>query len=167
MTDTEENLKAAFSGESKANRRYLAFAKKAEQEGHPQIARLFRAIADAETVHALNHFDVLGGVKSTKENLAEAIKGENQEHTSMYPPFIDQAKKDDNARAVQVFSWANSVEEVHEKLYKKTLTALEEGKEIEEKPVFVCQICGHTVEESAPEVCPVCGAPLSKFKKID
>lgn len=167
MSETEKNLGTAFSGESQANRKYLAFAEKAEEEGHKQIAKFFRAAAEAETVHALNHLRTMCGVKSTAENLAVAIEGEVYEHTEMYPPFIDQAKKDGNAPAVQVFSWANSVEKVHEKIYRKALEALEKGTELEEKKMFVCQVCGYTVEGDAPEVCPVCGAPLEKFREIE
>ncbi|MCD4740516.1 rubrerythrin family protein [archaeon] len=166
MTETEENLGKAFAGESQANRKYLAFAAKAEQEGHLQIAKIFRAVADAETVHALNHFRVSGGIKSTEENLKEAIAGENYEYTKMYPGFIDQAKKEENASAVQVFSWANSVEKVHEHLYKHALENLEKGEELPEKTVFVCQVCGYTFEGDALEVCPVCSAPKEKFNEI-
>lgn len=166
MSKTEENLGKAFAGESQANRKYLAFAAKAEAEGHPQVAKLFRAAAEAETVHALNHFRVMGGVKSTKENLEEAIAGENYEYTQMYPPFIDQAKKDELAEAVQVFSWANSVEKVHEQLYKKALEALEKEEELEEQKVFVCRVCGYTGEGEVPGVCPVCSAPREKFREI-
>ena len=166
MSKTINNLGKAFAGESQANRRYLAFAAKAEAEGHSQIARIFRAAADAETVHALNHFRVMGGVSSTKENLQEAISGENYEYTQMYPPFINQAKKDENAEAVQVLSWANSVEKVHETLYKKALEVLEKGEELKEKNVFVCQTCGYTVSGEAPEACPICGAHQEKFKEV-
>ena len=107
MGNTTDNLKAAFAGESQANRTYLAFAKKADAEGHPQVARLFRAAAEAETVHAHNHLNVLGGVKSTAENLKAAFEGEHHEFTSMYPEFLEQAKKDGNNDAFRTFHWAN------------------------------------------------------------
>jgi len=166
LSKTEKNLEGAFAGESQASRRYLYFADKAESEGHPQIARLFRAAVEAETVHARNHLKVLGGISSTAENLKESISGEEYEFTKMYPAFIEQAKAEGNQRAEISFSHANAVEKVHHALYQKALEALEGGKELKDEPYFVCQVCGNTVAGEAPERCPICGAPRSKFVEV-
>ena len=167
MSNTQENLQAAFAGESQANRRYLFFADKAEKEGHLQIARLFRAAAEAETVHARSHLEVMGGIKSTKDNLETAIIGENYEYTKMYPGFIEQAKSENNKRAEIGLTHANSVEKVHHRLYQKTLEALEAGQQLKDEPYFICQVCGYTIAGEAPPKCPICGAPLSKFKRVE
>ena len=167
MSGTQDNLQAAFAGESQANRRYLFFAEKAEKDGHPQIARMFRAIAEAETVHARNHLSTMGNIKSTKENLEEAIGGEHYEFTKMYPEFIEQAKSEGVKRAETTFDFANKVEKIHHKLYEKALQALEGGQKPEEKSFAVCQVCGYTVEGAAPDKCPICGAPQSRFKQVD
>jgi rubrerythrin len=159
-----ENLEGAFTGEAMANRKYLAFAAKAEEEGYPQIAKLFRATAAAETVHANNHLEVMDGIKSTEENLKEAIEGEKYEFKEMYPGFIEKAKEEGNARAVWSFTVANKVEAIHAGLYRK---ALENIGDNEETDYYVCEVCGNTVENGAPDVCPICGAPASKFRKID
>ncbi|MBW2652959.1 MAG: rubrerythrin family protein [Deltaproteobacteria bacterium] len=164
MGNTLDNLKEAFAGESQANRTYLAFAKKADEEGYPQAARLFRAAADAETVHAHNHLNVLGGVKSTLENLQAAYEGEHEEFTVMYPGFIEQAKKEGNNDAIQTFYWANEVEKVHGNLYKQATDNL---KSLKATDYYVCPRCGYTAEGTAPEKCPVCGASQDKFKKIE
>lgn len=167
MSDTQKNLQEAFAGESQANRRYLFFADKAEKEGHPQIARLFRAAAEAETVHAYNHLRTIGGIKSTKDNLETAIGGEHYEFTKMYPSFIEQAKAENNKAAEIGFTWANKVEKVHHNLYQKALQALEAGQKLKDEPYFVCQACGYTVVGEAPEQCPICGAPRNRFKRVD
>jgi len=167
MGSTQENLGSAFAGESQASRRYLCFADKAEKEGQPQIARLFRAAAEAETVHARNHLEVMGGIGSTRDNLEEAIGGEHYEFTEMYPGFIEQAEAEDNKRARVSFGYANEVEKIHHGLYHEALEALEGGKQLEDEPFFVCQVCGNTVAGEAPERCPVCGAPRSKFKQVE
>ncbi len=167
MGDTQKNLQDAFAGESQANRRYLFFAEKAERESHPQIARLFRAGAESETVHARNHLQTMGGIKSTRENLEAAIGGENYEFTKMYPGFIEQAKAENNKPAQTSFTWANKVEEIHHGLYQTALKALETGEQLKDEPYFVCQGCGYTVAGEAPEKCPVCGAPRSKFKRVE
>jgi len=164
MGNTLDNLKEAFAGESQANRTYLAFAKKADEEGYPQAARLFRAAADAETVHAHNHLNVIGGVKSTLENLQAAYEGEHEEFTVMYPGFIEQAKKEGNNDAIQTFYWANEVEKGHGNLYKQAIDNL---KSLKATGYYVCQRCGYTAEGNAPEKCPVCGASQDKFKKIE
>ena len=167
MNNTQENLKTAFAGESQANRRYLFFADKAEKEGHPQIARLFRAVAEAETVHARNHLEVMGGVGSTRDNLGAAIEGENYEFTKMYPGFIEQAKAEGNDKAQVSFDYANKVEKIHHGLYQKALKALEVGQKLKGEPYFVCQGCGYTVAGEAPERCPICGAPRKMFKRVE
>jgi len=166
MANTTENLKEAFAGESQASTTYLAYARKAEQEGHPGIAKLFRAASAAEVVHARNHLDVMAGIKSTEENLKAAISGENMEHVSMYPEFIGQAKKEELPKAERTFEWARKVEIIHESLYKAALDALKGGK-APAREYYVCQICGNTVEDEAPDKCPVCGAPKSQFKQIE
>lgn len=158
-----DNLKNAFAGESQANRRYLAFAKKAEEEGHKQVAKLFRAAAEAETVHAHSHLRVMGGVRSTKENVQEAIGGETFEFTKMYPQMIEEAKKEGNKQAQQGFEFANKVEKIHAELYQKALNNLGKNETVD---YYVCQVCGNTVENAAPDKCPICGASKSMFIKI-
>jgi rubrerythrin len=164
---TIDNLQDAFAGESQANRKYLFFAEKAEQEGQKQIARLFRAAADAETVHAKNHLKALDGIHSTADNLRQAINGEHHEFTEMYPQFIKQAETEGNTKALHSFELANKVEKFHHDLYQKALDMLEKGKTSEEKPIYVCQVCGYTVEGDAPDKCPVCGAPKKMFKPVE
>ena len=167
MGNTTENLQAAFAGESQANRKYLAFADKAEKEGYSQIARLFRAAAKAETVHAHSHLAVMGGIGTTEGNLEAAIGGEHYEFTKMYPDFIEQAKSDNNQRAQISFKNANAVEKIHHELYQKALEALKAGQKLKDEPYFICQVCGNTVAGEAPDTCPICGAPKSKFKKVE
>ncbi|HOV89537.1 MAG TPA: rubrerythrin family protein [Syntrophorhabdaceae bacterium] len=164
MAKTEENLKAAFAGESQANRKYLAFAKKAEEEGYKQVAKLFRAAAEAETVHAHNHLRELKGIKSTKENLEEAINGESYEFQSMYPAMIKTAQEEGNKSAERSFHIANEVEKVHANLYKKALENLGKNEEFD---YYICKVCGYTAEKDAPEICPVCGAKKVAFYKVD
>ena len=164
---TDDNLKEAFSGESRANRMYTAFSEKAEEEGLPNIARLFRAAADAETVHALSHFRALGGVKDTAENLETAVAGEAEGFMEMYPAFVSEAEKESRARALHVFKGAMAVEKIHHSLYTEALNAAREGKDLPSKRIFVCQVCGNTVYDNPPEKCPVCGVPASRFREID
>jgi rubrerythrin len=164
---TEKNLQEAFAGESQANRRYLFFAEKADKEGFPQIARLFRAAADAETVHAKNHFNAMDGIGTTRENVMAGAQGEHYEYTRMYPIFIDDAEKENNTRALRSFEWANEVEKVHHGHFEAALKALNESTKIKEESYYVCQVCGNTVPGAAPDKCPVCGAPARSFKKID
>ena len=167
MADTKTNLQEAFAGESQANRKYLFFSEKADEAGNKQVARLFRAAAEAETVHARNHLRALGEIKSDKENLGAAIAGEHYEFTTMYPAFLDQAKKENNKAAINSFDYANSVEQIHHKLFQAALKNLEAGKALKETVYYVCPVCGNTVEGAAPERCPICGTPGSKFKKIE
>ncbi|MFZ3079642.1 MAG: rubrerythrin family protein [Bellilinea sp.] len=167
MTKTLDNLQVAFAGESQANRKYTAFAQKADAEGQSQIARLFRAAAHAETVHALAHFRAMEGVGNTLTNLQAAINGEHYEVVEMYPPFIKDAEAEGERRALRSFSYAWEVEKTHENLYREALALLEEGKkEEDEYDYYVCPVCGHTHKRNAPEVCPVCGAPGSRFEKV-
>lgn len=167
MSNSQENLQAAFAGESQASRKYTYFAEKADKEGNQRIARLFRAAADAETVHARNHLNVLQGIKSTSENLKAAIGGEHEEFTEMYPGFIKQAETEGAKKAGDSFDMANKVEIIHHGLYQDALAKLEKGESMELKPFHVCQYCGNTVEGEAPEKCPVCGAPRKMFKSIE
>jgi rubrerythrin len=166
MSNTKDNLQVAFAGESQANRRYLFFADKAEKEGHPAIARLFRATAEAETVHARSHLEALGEIGSTTDNLKTAISGESYEFSEMYPGFIEQAKSEGNKGAETSFIFANKVEQIHHSLFQKTLENLEAGRKIKDEPYFVCQRCGYTVAGAAPDRCPICGAPREKFEQV-
>jgi rubrerythrin len=165
MGKTAENLKAAFAGESEANRRYLAFAQKAEEEGATQAAKLFRAAAAAETVHALNHLRITGEIKSTADNLKAAVSGETFEFKKMYPEYIGAAKQEGNKQAAWSFDVASKVEQVHAGLFQKAINALESKRELAKGDYYVCSVCGNTVEGAPPENCPVCGAPKAKFFK--
>ena len=165
MNKTDKSLQDAFAGESQANRRYLAFAQKAEEEGFTQAARLFRAAAEAETIHALNHLRITGEIKSTLDNLNTAVSGESFESMKMYPEYLAVAKQEGNKQAAWSFDVANKVEQVHAKLYQKAFDALKSRKEMEKVDYYVCGVCGNTVEGSPPENCPICGAPRSKFFK--
>jgi rubrerythrin len=164
MSKTEQNLRDAFAGESQANRKYLAFAKKAEKDGYPQAAKLFRAAAEAETVHAHAHLRALGEIGSTLENLKVAVAGETHEFKSMYPDMIEEAKEESNKTAERSFVFANEVEKVHAELYQKAIDNLDS---LEEADYYVCSVCGMTVENEPPDKCPVCGAKASAFFKVD
>jgi rubrerythrin len=166
MVKTDENLQEAFAGESQANRKYLAWAKKAEQEGYKKAAKLFRAVADAETVHAHNHLRELGGIKSTKENLEAALSGEVFEFEKMYPHMITEAKDELRTGAERSFNFANEVEKIHAGLYRKVLGELRKDIDID-ADFYVCQVCGHTVENEPPDECPVCKSKKAAYKKID
>ena len=162
---TDENLMAAFAGESQANRKYLAFAKKAQQEGKEKISRLFTAVADAETIHALKHLDVTGKVSSTSDNIKAAIEGEDYESNVMYPEFIEQAKNDSNQKAVKSFELALGAEKAHAGLYKKALEDLDVAGDLKAESFHLCAVCGYIELDHAPERCPVCGAKASAFKQ--
>lgn len=164
MSKTQDNLQEAFSGESQANRKYLAFAEKAEKDGFAQIAKLFRAAAAAETVHAHAHLRAMKGIGTTEENLKGAIAGETHEYESMYPPMIETAVEEGDKTAERSFRLANAVEKVHADLYKK---ALDNMGELEETDYSVCKVCGHTIEGETEDKCPVCGAPAKAFFKVD
>lgn len=163
---TTQNLKEAFAGESQANRKYLAFAKKAQEEGFPQIAKLFRAAAEAETIHAHAHLRVLGGVKGTADNLQAAIEGEGFEFEKMYPQFIRQAKAEGEQPAVDTFNLAMQVEKIHHALYTEALATFKAGKDLPPKSVWVCAVCGNTVPGSPPDRCAICGNPRTGFNEI-
>lgn len=164
MSKTEQNLREAFAGESQANRKYMAFAKQAEKEGHPQVAKLFRAAGEAETVHAHAHLRALGEIGNTLENLKMAVAGETHEFKKMYPEMIEVAKEEGNKRAERSFVNANEVEKVHAELYQKAIDNLDS---LEEVDYYVCSVCGMTVENEPPDTCPVCGAKASAFFKVD
>jgi rubrerythrin len=164
---TENNLLEAFGGESKANRRYSFFAEKAEKEGYAGVARLFRAVAEAETVHARNHLNAMDAIGSTKDNLMAASIGEQQEFTGMYPYFIEVAEEERNDRADRSFALANVVEKIHYGLFEAALKTVKAGGKPEEAVYYVCQVCGNTVTGAAPEKCPICGAAAKAFKKVE
>lgn len=161
---TDKGLQEAFAGESQANRKYLAFAKQAEREGHPQVARLFRAAAAAETVHAHAHLRVMEGVAGTEDNLKEAVSGETHEFTEMYPQMIQDATNEGFDAALKSFTFANTVEKVHAKLFEKALDNLGSNEAVD---YYVCQVCGHTIEGAPNGPCEVCGAGERAFNKID
>ncbi len=164
---TQDNLKEAFAGESQANRKYTAFAKKADQDGKKQVARIFRAAAHAETVHALNHFRAMGMVKTTAQNLKAGIEGEAYEFQMMYPGFLALAETEVVPAAVKSFKYALEAEKGHWELYNKALKAVESGKDLPEKKVWVCEVCGHTHEgDEAPDHCPVCGANKKAYSEV-
>jgi rubrerythrin len=164
MSNTREELQKAFAGESQANRTYLAFARQADKEGFPQVARLFRAAAEAETVHALNHLRALEGVKSTRENLLAALEGELHEFNEMYPQMMAIAAAEGDTRALKSFQYAHEVEERHAALFEKALKTL---GDLGLTPLFVCSVCGDTVEGEPPEKCRVCGTAKKFFQRID
>lgn len=163
---TCDNLKAAFAGESQANRKYLAYAKGADADGRPQIARLFRAAAAAETVHAHAHFRVLGGVKTTAENIQDAIDGEGHEFKEMYPRFLAEAEKEGDTKAARSFRYALAVEKIHHGLYTDALATFNAGDDLPEAKIFVCNVCGNTVAGDAPDKCPICANPKGGFFEV-
>ncbi len=166
MSKTIDNLKNAFAGESQANRRYLAFARKAEKEGFAQAAKLLRAASEAETIHALNHLGVVGEIKSTIENLEAAISGETFEFQKMYPDYIAIAKQEGNRQAAWSFDVASKVEKIHAGFFSKALETLRNNKELAKVEYYVCGVCGNTVEGAPPEKCPICEAPKTRFLKV-
>lgn len=163
MNKTQKNLMDAFAGESQANRKYLAFAKVADKEGLPQVAKLFRAAAAAETIHAHTHLRNAGGIGDTAANLKAALEGETYEFTKMYPEMVEDAKKDGNEKVAKYFAFANAVEEVHANLYKK---AIADAKAFN-GDYYICPVCGYTHEGPMTGACPVCGAKGSMFVKVD
>lgn len=166
MSKTQEDLKAAFAGESQANRRYLAFAKAAEKEGKSNLAKLFRAVAEGETVHALKHFTNMGEVKDSVENLKAAIAGETYEVETMYPDFIADAQAEGEKAAEMGFHGAFEVEKIHQKEFTAALEKIETGSDLEEQKYYVCQICGKLELGEAPEFCSICKAPKTSFNEI-
>lgn len=164
--NTKENLKHAFAGESQANRMYLAFAERAEKDGFAQIARLFRAVAAAETIHAHAHLRAMDGVAGTLENLKEAAAGEKYEFEEMYPPMVATAEAEGDRRATMSMRNAMEVEKVHHALFNAAIAAIESGLDLEDLPIRVCPVCGHTVIGDAPDQCPVCKAKGEKFVEV-
>ena len=163
---TEKNLSAAFAGESQAHMRYLAFADKAEQEGLRDVARLFRAIAFAERVHATNHLKALGGIKSTRENLQTAYEGENFEIEEMYPAYKAVAELQNEKGALRSINFALSAEKIHRTLYNETKEKVEKREDVKLEKIYICPVCGYTVVGEAPDKCPVCGTSKSKFEEF-
>ncbi|MFA5309599.1 MAG: rubrerythrin family protein [Dehalococcoidales bacterium] len=164
---TEDNIQEALGGESKANRRYTLFAEKAEKEGYTQAAKLFRAVAEAEMVHARNHLAAIDAIGSTKDNLLAASLGERTEFTNMYPLFIKTAQEEQNERAERTFDWANKVEKIHYGYFEAAYQEMKEGKTAADVTYYVCQVCGNTVKDGVPDKCPVCGAAAKAFKKME
>ncbi len=160
---TTENLQNAFAGESQANRKYLAYGEQAAKDGFPQVARLFRAVAAAETIHAHAHLRALDGVKGTVENLTDAMAGEEYEVTKMYPPMLAEAKAEGHKKAERSMTHALEVEKVHFGLFQQALDAVKAGKDLPAAAVLVCPVCGHTVVGEAPDECPICKAKGDKF----
>jgi len=157
MAKTEDNLKEAFAGESQANRKYLAFAKKAEKDGFSNVAKLFRTAAEAETIHANGHLNALGAIGSTADNLKDAVAGETHEYTKMYPPMLEQAEAEDH-KAKRMFGYAVKAEAVHADLYQKALAAVEAGQDLTDTEFYLCPVCGHIEVGQPPASCPICGA---------
>jgi len=164
MSKTRENLQAAFAGESQANRKYLAFAKKAEEENKKGLAKIFRVAAAGETVHALNHLNVLAGVGESMENIKQAIAGETYEITEMYPQFIATATEEKESQALVSFGGANKVEKIHQELFQKALDA---RGEVADQEYYVCGVCGFPSVDGAPDNCPICGSAKEKFTLVD
>jgi rubrerythrin len=162
---TQENLATAFAGESQANRKYLAFAKQAEKEGFAQVAVLFRAAAEAETIHAHAHLANMGGVGTTVQNLEAAVAGETYEFTEMYPPMVEQAAAEGH-KAKKMLDFANRAEKVHAGLFRQALEALRAGKDLSKMEVYLCPFCGDVEFGVPPDKCPICGAPAAKYQKI-
>ena len=165
MATTETNLQEAFAGESQAYRKYVAFAKKAEQEGFVNVARLFRTAAEAEAIHALGHLNALDAVKSTADNRRAAVSGETQEFTEMYPPMVDLAQAE-NHKAKRMFAFAAKAEAVHAQLYKLALEAVAQGKDLTETSFYLCPVCGHIELGNPPAACPICGVKGSMYVQV-
>jgi len=163
---TQENLKSAFAGESQAHMRYLIFAQVAEKEKNPNLARLFKAIAFAELVHAKNHYKVLGGIGPSSENIQTAIDGETFEVEEMYPAYRAVAQLQDEKGAQRTTEWTLQAEKIHAAMYQKAKQAADQGKDVELGDVLVCDCCGYTVEGKAPDKCPICRASKDRFKKF-
>jgi rubrerythrin len=164
--NSEENLQEAFAEEAKAFQRYTFFAEKAEADGHVKIARLFRAAAEAEAIHARNHFNAMGGAGSVKENLMAASIAEHKEFTGMYPGFIKKADEERNGAALRTFKWANAVERIHHGYFEEALSDVKNDRQPADKVYFVCLVCGNTVTDEIPGKCQICGAARGRFKTI-
>ena len=166
MSKTREMLQEAFAGESQANRRYLAFAEKAEKDGYPHIAKMFRAAAEAETIHAHNHLRAMAGIKDTVENVQAAVRGETYEFKTMYPEMLEMAKREGDKEAHRSFFYANEVEKIHAAMFERALMYAREGKDAPSGPIHVCPVCGYTVEGNVSDKCRVCGTSGSEFFEI-
>ena len=166
MPSTLDNLKEAFAGESQVNQKYRAFAIKAEKEGFPNIAQLFKTTAEAERIHAVGHLKSMDGIGSTQENLEAAIRGEVFEYTEMYPPMLEQAEAEGH-RAQKYFSYAVQSEQVHAQLYRLALDAIEKGIDISESNIYLCPVCGHIEIGTPPEKCPICGVKAKTYTQIN
>jgi len=166
MSMTESNLKGAFAGESQAHMRYLIFAERAEKEGYANLARLFRAIAYAEQIHATNHYKELRGIKTSAENLQAAIDGETYEVNEMYPAYRAVAQLQEEKGAQRSMGYALEAEKIHATMYTEAKEATKAGKDIEIGAIYICSVCGHTVEGEPPERCPVCSAKREKYVKF-
>jgi rubrerythrin len=167
MSKTMDALQQAFAGESQANIRYLAFAKKAEEDGFPQIAKVFRVVAEAETIHAHYHLKLIGEIKSTTENVDVAIHGEAHEFKRMYPEMIETAQGENNSEAVKSFRYAKDVEQMHHSLFERALMYARDGKDVPMGDIYLCPVCGYAAEQSPPDKCKICGTAGSKFIKIE
>jgi rubrerythrin len=163
---TEKDLRDAFAGESQAHMKYLAFSKKANDEGKPNVSKLFKAIAFAEQVHATNHLKALGDLGNTSENLQSAINGENFEVEEMYPAYDAVAKLQTEKEAIRSIHYAIEAEKIHSAMYTEAKESVKLGKDIEIGDVFICPVCGFTVSGEEPDSCPVCGASKDKFAKF-
>jgi len=163
---TDANLMSAFAGESQANRRYLAFAAKADKEGYKNVARIYRAIAEAETLHALKHLETAGKVATTAENLAASKEGEEHEFTVMYPEFIDTAVAEDHQAALRTFEYANAAEKAHGAIFADLLATVKGGADHPDEAVSLCPVCGWVVTGQAPERCPVCNTMARVFRSF-
>ncbi|MBN2329171.1 MAG: rubrerythrin family protein [Candidatus Omnitrophica bacterium] len=163
---TQQNLKDAFAGESQANRKYLAYAKKADSEGFAQVAKLFRAAAEAETIHAHTHLRAMDGIKSTLENLQDAVEGERYEYKEMYPGFLETAQQESEKRAEVGFKNACAAEEVHYNLYKQAMEAVQAGKDLSSMSIYLCPVCGNLEFGERPEKCSICNVPGDKFIEV-
>lgn len=163
---TDDNLKKAFAGESQASRKYTYFSEKAMEEGFKNVSRLFKAASFSETIHAKKHLITMDGLNTTRQNLQEAISGENEEHTTMYPNFTSTAENEGNKEAALSFKYANEAEKAHESFYKNALESVENNEDMDDIDIWVCKGCGYTMQGNAPDNCPVCGAPKTMFKEF-
>jgi len=164
---TDESLRAAFAGESQAAEKYLVFAEQAEEDGFPNIARLFRAISFAETRHARNHLRTMGGINRTADNLQTAYEGESFEVDEMYPAYREIARTQKNREALRSMSYAMKAEVDHKRMYSDARERALKGDDIADQPVSVCLICGHTVIGDVPDKCPVCAAGAKYYRAFD
>lgn len=163
---TKENLMAAFAGESQANRKYLAFARQAEKDGFKNVGRIFQAIAEAETIHALKHLEISGKVGSTLDNLQAAAEGEHYEFSEMYPEFIETAKQEEDKAALQSFEYANAAEKVHGGIFNDVKAVVGRGADVEDKEVYLCPVCGWVGFDPVPDKCPICNTAKKAFRQF-